>query len=232
MTDTQFRGPVLGALGTTVPFTANYTGAQRVGDAHARYMQANLEGRLYSGGMGALTSISNSTFTVGTLTASCTPILGIYNPTTSGRYAAIMRASLQVIMTALQATGCGGFSWASSVGNIAVSTGAAPFSRLTGLAAGSVMKDVSGVALTGLTNSLVVRQGAQLGGGSSYNASLLGTAVGFQTQQVPQVETFDGAMIVPPGGVLALLCNTTPVAHSAVSGFEWEEIAIAALSTP
>jgi hypothetical protein len=40
------------------------------------------------------------------------------------------------------------------------------------------------------------------------------------------VENFDGSLIVPPGGVLALMAVTTPVAQSAVAGIVWEEVAL------
>lgn len=224
MTDTMVRGPQWGGTGTTSPFTAGFSGAQRSVDAHARFVQAALEGRLFSGGM-SVTSIANATFTVGTLTASCTPIAGIFNPTTSAVNAIVYQAILQIIITALQNTGGGTYVWASSVGNTAVSTGNAPFNRKTGLATGSAIKDVAGVALTGLSNNLVVRHAAALGGGSLFGGlSTLATAAGFNTALAPSVENFDGSIIVPPGGVLALLATSTPVAHSAASAMMWEEL--------
>jgi hypothetical protein len=86
---------------------------------------------------------------------------------------------------------------------------------------------MAGAALTGKTNAQVVMGGSALNGGSAYNASLLGTAVGFATTPSSgSVENFDGSLIVPPGGVLALQCITTPVAHSATSQLIWEEVAI------
>ncbi len=54
----------------------------------------------------------------------------------------------------------------------------------------------------------------------------LATQAGAQTQSAPSLELFDGALIVPPGGVLALLCSLTPVGHSAASGLVWEEVPI------
>ena len=118
------------------------------------------------------------------------------------------------------------FVWATSVGNGAISTGNAPLNRKTLLATGSSAKDMSGIALTGLTNNLVVRGGAALGGGSASNAAFLATAVAMQSQLAAFVDQLEGSIIVPPGGVLALLATTTPVAHSAVSGLVWEEVAL------
>lgn len=192
-------------------------------ELHGRLYQTNYDGNLYAGGISTLTSISNATFTVATLGATCTPVVGLWNPTTSGVNAIVIQSAMTAIMTALQATGCGGFVWATSVGNGAISTGTTPISMLTLQASGSKCKDMSGIALTGLTTALTVKFGSQLNGGSSYNTALLATAAGFQTTNQGAREDFDGGLIVPPGGVLALLAGTTPVAHSAISRILWEE---------
>jgi hypothetical protein len=187
-------------------------------------MQAAVEDRLYSGGM-TLTSISNATFTTGTLGATCTPIIGLWNPANSNRYLVVLQAILGVTITALQATGGGPFVWASSIGNAAISTGIVPTNRRTLAAAGSVGKVYAGTALTGLTNNLAVIAGSALIGGSASNAAFLATAVAMQAAQGGvSVENFDGSIIVPPGGVLALLATTTPVAHSAASAILFEEV--------
>jgi hypothetical protein len=219
-------GARVAADNTPVEQRADRTGAVVSTDAHGRFQEANLRGTLYSGGM-TLTSISNATFTTATLTASCTPIAGVWNPSTSTKNLVILQVKLQAILTALQCTGAGAYMWASSVGNTAISTGNTPLNRSTQVLAGSLAKDMSGVALTGLTNNLVVRDASAIGGGSNYNASLLGTAVGFMPPQCgAAIDHVDGSYIVPPGGVLALLCTTTPVAVSAASSIMWEEVSI------
>jgi hypothetical protein len=226
MSDLQRVGPVYGGSGTAPPFTATYTGAQRTADAHGRFLQANLEGRLFSGGMTA-TSINNATFTTATLGVTCTPIVGVWNPSSNDRYLMILQATLQVIITALQNTGGGTYMWATSTGNAVISTGNNPLNRKTLATTGSAAKDMAGLALTGMTNNLVVRGAANLGGGSVYGGlSTLATAAGFNTTLAPSVENVDGGLLVPPGGVLALLCTSTPVACSAASGIIWEEIPI------
>jgi hypothetical protein len=116
--------------------------------------------------------------------------------------------------------------WAFSLANAAISTGTVPINAKSLSSSGSFCKVFGGAALTGMTGTLAALCGSVLGGGAAYNASLLATAAGFMTQALPTVENIDGSIIVPPGGVLALLCNTTPVAHSAVSGLTWEEVPI------
>jgi hypothetical protein len=43
---------------------------------------------------------------------------------------------------------------------------------------------------------------------------------------VAQIDNIDGAIVVPPGGVLALLATGTPVAVSAASSLLWEELPV------
>lgn len=195
-------------------------------ELHGKFYEQTSRGNVFSGGMG-VTSISNSTFTVGGIGASTTPVVGVYNPSTSGKNLVILQATLAVTVTAGTATGAGGFVWAMSVGNLGVSTGNVPLSRLTLVQSGSVAKDMTAVACTGITNALTVRFASALNGGLIKNASSVETAVGQNIGTVATpVELFDGSLIIPPGGVLALLAGTTPVAHSAASGIVWEEVAV------
>lgn len=196
-----------------------------VQELHARYFETNFRGAVYSDGMG-LTSISNSTFTVGGIGATTTPVTGVWNPTTSGVNLVIIEATLGLTMTALAATGPGGFTWALSANNSALTLGATPLNRKTFVNAGSSAKGLTNVALTGITNALVAKFGSSLGGGSAENVSFTATAVAMQTMAVSSKEQFDGTLIVPPGGVLALLANTTPAAHSACSAIVWEEVPV------
>lgn len=222
MSDLMKFGSNWGGSGAFTPFTAGISGAQRVLDGHGRFFDAALAGRIFHGGS-TIVAINNATFTVATTGATATPIIGLWNPLTSNKYLNVLQAVIAAIMTALQATGPGGYVWTVSVGNSAITTGSTPVNALTLAATGSVAKFFAGTALTGMSGALAVLRGSALGGGSSYNAALLGTAAGFQTQQVSSVENFDGSIIVPPGGVLALLATGTPVAHSVVPGITWEE---------
>lgn len=191
----------------------------------SRFQNSVLGGNVYSGGM-TITSISNATFSTGTLDATATPIIGVWNPSSSGKNLVILQAKLQHINTALQTTGAGAFVWCTSIGNTAISTGNAPLNMLSLSATGSVAKSLSGVALTGLTNALTVRFASGLNGGNISNLSTLQTAVGLMPTSTAQVDNIDGSIIVPPGGVLALLCTTNaPVAISVATSLLWEEIA-------
>lgn len=219
-------GAVVSSDGAVNPARSDKTGAIITADGHGRFQEAALRGVLFSGGM-TLTSISSPSFSTGTLSATCSPIAGVWNPLNSGKNLIILQVKVSPINTAAQVTGAGALMWASSIGNAAISTGNAPFNRGTGLAVGSVAKDMSGVLLTGLTNSLVVRDAAALAGGLLSNLSTLVTTTNTMAIQVVSVDNIDGSIIVPPGGVLALLCTTNPpVAISMASSILWEEVSI------
>lgn len=220
----QRVGPTFGTSGTAAPFRADITGAQIVSDAHGRFTEAALRGTLFSAGM-TLTSISNVTFTTATLGATCTPVIGVWNPVNSGKNLIILQVRLQVINTAATTTGPGSFQWATSVNQSAISTGITPFSRLSLSASGSIAKGFANTALTGLSGNLVVQEAAGVGG-MLPNYSFVQTAAGTVATTPANIDNIDGAIIVPPGGIIALLGTTTPVAVSAGSSILWEEVPV------
>jgi hypothetical protein len=219
-------GPDVLADGVPATLRLGRSAEAIVQELHGRFFETNYRSAVYSGGMG-LTSINNVTFTTGTLGATVTPIAGVYNPVGSAFNLVILQAILGVTVTAATATGGGPYVWATSITTAAVTTGNNPFNRKTLQPSGSVAKDLTNVAPTGMTPNLAVRFASALTGGLIKNISSVETAVGqnIGTAGVT-VENIDGAIIVPPGGVLALLATTTPVAHSAVSGLLWEEVPV------
>jgi hypothetical protein len=211
--------------GAPAPARLTKTGATATADVHGRFQEAALRSKLFADGM-SLTSINNATFTTGTLGATATPIAGVWNPLNSGFNLVILQLRIQVINTALQTTGPGAFVWATSFGNAALTLGNAPLNRGTLQPFGSVAKGLAGVALSGLTNNLVVRDAAGAAGGPISNVSTLQTAAGLMPFTAAEIDNIDGAYIVPPGGVLALLATGTPVAISAASSLLWEELPV------
>ena len=216
MGDLQKVGTDWGGLGTFKPLTAGPSGNQRVGDAHGRFMDAAWEGRLFSWGK-TVTALSANSIT---LTATTTPIIGVWNPLTSKKYLVILQASLQLAVAGNSAVAPGGFVWAASIGNGAISTGNNPWDRRDLQQTGSVAKGFDlATALTGLTNNLVIFDSADTGSlvaAQGATASPLFSA--------PAVQNFDGSLIVPPGGMLALLNTTSTTTVSAAARLLWEEI--------
>lgn len=222
MSDLMIRGPIWGGSSVPVPFTSSFSGAQRVTDVHPRFAQAAMEGRLFSIGCGA-TVLSTTTIT---LTSTSTPILGVWNPSTNDKNLVIAQCALQCYINTLTTpVGSGPFVWAASTGNGGLTLGSSPLNRKTLASTGSLAKGFpGGVALTGLTNNVVIFAGAHFA-----NTTIL--THGTVTAVAPMsstggVQNFDGNLIVPPGGMLSLL-NTTSTATCSIAGeLIWEEIPI------
>jgi len=225
MGDLQVRGPLWGGTGSPSPFTANLSGGQRVADAHARFMDAAFRAALFSAGM-TTTSISNATFTTGTLGATCTPIVGLWNPLNSGKNLVVLQVRVQLIANAVTTfTGPGGLVWATAVGQSAISTGIIPLNRANLVASGSIAKAFANTALTGLSGNLTIQEASGLLSFSNNFSNAL-TAAGQATASPGGIDNIDGAIIIPPGGVIALLGTTTPISVSAASSILWEELPI------
>lgn len=216
-------GPQQVGDAATITGRAGRQGDAIVSELHGRFYEANYRGALFSGGTATLLSISNVTFAIATLGATCTPIIGLWNPLTSQVNLVVAQATLALTVTAATATGAGPFYWAASVGNGALTLGTIGFNRKS-WAQNSVGQWFSANALTGQTNALTVRGGSALAAGAMEGYSFVGTAVGAQTALAASAENFDGSVIVPPGGILALLAANTPVAHSGCASIMWEEV--------
>jgi hypothetical protein len=176
-------------------------------------------GAMFSNGCSA-NALSANTIT---LTATTTPILGVWNPSNSGVNAVTVQAALQTIITSATAVGQGTYVWASSTGNTsATPPGVAPFNRATMGSTGSAVKGLSFQALTNLTNNLVIFEGADFGG-----LSFTITANGSAGNAGEGTQNFDGSLIVPPGGVLALLNTTSTTTVSVAGRLLWAEVPLA-----
>lgn len=194
---------------------------------HGRFYEQVYRGNVYSIGCGA-SALSATTVT---LTATSTPILGVWNPPASVVNLVILQAALTwYINTLTTPVSAGPFVWASSVGNTAITTGSSPLNRKTLALSGSAAKGFAGgaTALTGLTNNLVVFDGADIPspGILTYGTIVAPTATGNSLAGLAGVQYFDGSLIVPPGGVLALYNTTSTTTMSVAGRLLWEEVAL------
>lgn len=219
-------GPQVLADGVTTLMRGGRSGEGIVTELHGRFYEQTYRGNVYSDGIATVVAITAPTYNIATLGATVTPIVGLWNPNTSPVNAVLLSATLNTIKTALQNTGCGPFFWATSTGNTAITTGNVPLNRKTLAKSGSFCKGLANVAATGLTNNLVVMGASALTGGSSSLAAFLETQAGMATYPSASRELFDGEWIVPPGGVIALLAGSAPVAVSATGMLVWEEVAL------
>lgn len=186
-----------------------------VSELHGKYFELCRNNRVFSDG-GGINALSANTIT---LTATTTPILGVWNKGGSPNICVPLFAILQIHTVAGAAVDPGAFVWATSLGNNAISTGRNPINRKTQVAGGSQCAGMYFTALTAITNNLVVRDSSMFGGLST---AMPATAV---CMFVPgQMHEFFGCDWLPAGGVLALL-NTISSTTVSVSGtLVWAEV--------
>src|SRR6267142_1907652 len=149
-------GPTMSASTSQPPLRSGILGDAIVSELHGRFYEQAFQGNLYSNGITATALTANTI----TLTATTTPILGVWNPLSSLANLVITQAGLSVFANNLTSgAGPGAFVWAASINNGVISTGSAPWNRKTLSQNGSQAKGLSFVALTGLTNNLVIMEG-------------------------------------------------------------------------
>jgi len=222
----QTIGGQVGAISsgdnTYPPLRQGRQGDVIVSELHGRFYEQVFRGNVYSIGSGA-TALSANTIT---LTSTTTPIVGVWNPGTSTVNLVILQCAAQVYINTLTTpVGCGPLVFGYATGNNVISTGSAPFNRKTLSSSGSQAKGFpGGVALSGLTNSLTIFDSADI---SNTTIITHGTITAVTEQfSVGGVHNFDGSLIVPPGGVLALLNTTSTTTCSVASRLMWEEVPI------
>jgi hypothetical protein len=229
-------GPSVASDGALTPLRGGKQGDGIVTELHGRFYEQTYRNNIFHTGLGVATSIANATFTTAdglsstlATAATSTPIIGLWNPSSSNVNAVILQATLSAFITASTVTGCGGLVWCSYLSNpnITVANQQVPVNGKTLSPSGSQCRGLSTIALTGLANVGIAIRASALGCGPASNYSQVGTAVGFPaTVTGPNTENIDGSIIVPPGGILALYAITTPAAISVVPGLMWEEVPV------
>src|SRR5262245_16478850 len=73
-----------------------------VSELHGRFYEQAFRSNLFRGGA-ALTAINNATFTVATTGATATPVVGLFNPSTSTVNLVVQQVAISAVLTALTA---------------------------------------------------------------------------------------------------------------------------------
>lgn len=205
MSDLQRVGPVFGGSGTAPPFTATVTGAQRVADAHGRYMSASLEGRVFTAQNVAAQAVSVALNT--TYTGLC-----LSNPAGSNRLLALLAANyaLSVAPAAISSLHLiAGYSSAGIVTHTTPLAAPGPQSSIItgGINQANCVADVDSACT--LVNPYYL-----MPMGSGFTAAALYATT-------PGWIDIGGSIIIPPGGWVAWGALT---AVTGFGGFMWEEI--------
>lgn len=210
MSDLQRVGPVIGGLGTPVPFTSDKSGAQRCTDAHGRYQEAVLNGNAYmlqtkSATVTATTDISPLPATTGRA------LIGIFNPLTSGVIASILKAGFATV------SGTPGGPFYIDILPAALATlspGTVPTNLFTLAAGGSRMVGISAAVPA---QTAVARMLRPLGGPAAVAA---GAGLYHADEEIA------GLIQVPPGALLVITAHAVGTSHVVSLYLAWEEIPV------
>lgn len=214
-------GPQISADGTTPSLRAGRSSEAIVQELHGRFYEQTFRGNVYSFGISNTALVAANAIATG-VTSSAQPVVGLYNPSTSPVNLVILQASVVTTTVANTAVAPGGFMWVGSAGNTGVSTGSTPVNMKTLVASGSSGKAFAvSTALTGLTNSLATLRASGI---ASINAAGPATAISQSISNT--VENVDGSIIVPPGGVVALMNQLSTSTISVSVSIVWEEVVI------
>jgi hypothetical protein len=212
-------GPSILTDGSSHPLRQGKTGELVVSGLGGSYAELASRGQVWRFGM-AQTALSANTIS---LTNTTTPIIGLWNTSNANRYIVPICAVLQISVAGNSAVAPGAFVWATSTGNLVISTGSNPVNTKSWASpGGSFAKGFNiGVALTGLTNNLVIQRAMATG-----NLVAAQPATATACFSTPNIEYFDGMEMIPPGGVLALLNTTSTTTVSVASAIYFTEVEI------
>jgi hypothetical protein len=206
MSDLQVIGPQYGGLGDFKPLTAGLSGAQRVQDAHGRYLQAVLENRAFylSAAAAAPTAYVGA--------GAGTPLLAIHNPLNSGKLLAALLVGNALRVQASVAGETGLALWA---GPSAQPTGTktTPTNALSQITSGSAALGFVNTALTGST-ALALALPLM----TYYWAT---AAAAFLASGLMDVA---GIVVAAPGCQIALGLTTVPTSLTDDVALYWEEM--------
>jgi hypothetical protein len=211
------------APGTVAAMRSGNLGDVIMSELHGRFYEQAYRGNVFTGGINAVTALSANT--IG-LTATATPILGLWNNLSNTVNLVLLQASLQMMYnTATTPAPPGALVWAASTSNGGISTGTTPTNVKTLTGSGSQAKYFTpATALTGLTNNLVIFAASDIPTpGSLAYGTIANTSI---APLIGGVQNFDGGLIVPPGGVLALLNTVSTTTFSVYGRITWEEVPI------
>lgn len=215
-------GPTAVADGSKgVEFRQARTADMVISEGHGRFWEPCSRNTLYGFGI-SNTTLSTTTAIATGVTATATPIIGLWNPPSSPVNLVVLQATIVVTTIGATAVAPGGFMWLVSSGQNNITTGSTPINAKTLVAGGSVAKVFSvSTALTGLVGGLVTYRVAAI---TCMNAAGAATAVSLVQGQI--TDNVDGAIIVPPGGVLAMMNQVSTTTNSVSTSILWEEVVI------
>lgn len=203
--------PAASGNNAIVSSRAGQLGDTIVSELHARYYETNYRGNKF-----VLSVSTAAAITAYTGAAGGTPMIGVFNPTGSGKNLVVSKVSIGNVVAASAA---GTVAWGLYFGTTATITQATttvPWSLSTQLQSGSVATGFRNVALTsGSAASNVIALG------SYYWATAAGVADIFNN-----AIDLEGALIIPPGAYVALGGSSALTSATWIGSLMWEEVPV------
>ena len=180
-----------------------------VSELHAPYYEQVDRGNVFT-----LSLVTAAAITAYVGAAAGTPMLGVFNPTGSGKNLVLLQANFADVVAA-SAAGTATFGiYYGATAAITQATVTNPTSALTQLASGSVATGFRNVALTGSTAATNV-----LPIGSYYWATAAGAIQTPNAAVEPK-----GTILIPPGSYMALGGSAALTSATWIGSLTWEEV--------
>ena len=197
-----------------------------VSELHGRFYEQSYRG--YTFGIGnSDTALTTNNAAATSLGAAAKPILAVYNPSSTTNLV-LLQTVLQVTTVGATAVSPAGFNFYSSYNQTAVSTGTknGATNLKTLQSSGSIATVFTGgnTALTGLSGSLTFLRPVAVS--PTINAAGAATAVSLASGNV--VDQVDGAILIPPNGILAIMTAVDVSVHASnvTCSMMWEEVPV------
>lgn len=207
----QVGQPAAAGNNALVNSRAGQLGDTIVSELHGRYYETNYRGNKFV--LSVSTAAAITAYTGG---AAGTPMLAVFNPTSSGKNLVISKVSIGNVVAASAA---GTVAWGLYFGTTATITQAttvAPWSLSTQLQSGSFATGFRNVALTSgsAANNVIAL-------GSYYWATAAGVADIFNN-----AIDLEGSLIIPPGAYVALGGSAALTSATWIGSIMWEEVPV------
>jgi len=180
---------------------AGWEGQQIVGELSGRFYESSVNKQVFS----VCTAVAGTTVVAGNNTppaAAAATILSLYNPAGSGKNMEVFK----VTFNQLSGTPAAGGLWLATAFNatITATANATPVSNYAS-GKGSDAKGFTQTALTGGPAHVTLRS---IAGSGAFAGAIAATGVG-----ITGAEDLEGAVVVPPSGVLSVASSGTGTTH-------------------
>lgn len=205
-------GPFPGATGTQQMIRLGTEGQTVISDLTARYYEAASRQQLFTVST-AVAGTTNAAANVTPPAAAAATILTLHNPMGSGKNLEVIK----VYVNHISGTPAAGGIWLAGASNsvISVAQNATPVATFIGGGTNSVARGYTQTALTGGLVHTTIRPVANC---SPFAGAIAATTVGLNC-----LDEVEGAIVVPPGGLLSVASSGTGTTHILSASIAYRE---------